>query len=129
MPEPATTAVVTVAAAALAVPMLTAFGIPLGLRADVLIGGFAGSLVAIALLDSVPATGDTWRELLRTTRRRISVAVASSLTAGYLAPLLPMLAAVPEPLLLCSAFITGAGAQQVLRAAIARYSDKAGGQP
>lgn len=121
MPEPTTTATATVAAASIAVPALTAFGMPLGLRPDVLIAGFSGALVAIVLLNSVPSSGDTWRELLRTTGRRIAVAVASSLTAGYLVPLTPAV----DGGLLGLAFVAGAGAQQVLRAAIERFGGRA----
>lgn len=124
MPEPASSAAVTLAAASLAIPALSAFGIPLGLRPELLIAGFSGALAAIALLDSVPSTGDTWRELIKTTRRRIGVAGASSLTAGYLAPLLPLLVAMPDVVLFGGAFVVGAGAQQVLRALIKRYADK-----
>lgn len=129
MPEPATAAAgVTLAAGTLTVPVLTAFGVPLGLRADLLIAGFAGSLVAIILLNTVPSGGDTWRELVRTTVRRMFVALASSLTAGYLTPLALLVAALPESLLLGSAFAVGGGAQQVLMFAIRRLSG-AGNQP
>lgn len=124
MPEPTSTAagVATLAVGATATTALSAFGVPLGLRADLLIAGFAGSLVAIILLNSVPATGDTWRQLVRTTLRRMAVAFASSLTAGYLTPLALLLASVPESLLLGGAFAVGGGAQQVLMAAIRRVS-------
>ena len=127
MPEPTTTAagVVTVATAAVSTSMLTAFGVPLGLRVDLLVAGFAGSLVAIILLNTVPGTGDTWPVLLRTTLRRMAVAFASSLTAGYLTPLAMLLAQVPESLLLGAAFAVGGGAQQVLMFAIRRLA----GQP
>jgi len=129
MPEPASSVAATLAAASIAMPALTAFGVPLGLRPELLIAGFSGALVAIALLDSVPSSGDTWRELIKTTRRRVGVAGASSLTAGYLAPLLPLLVGMPDALLLCGAFLIGTGAQQLLRALIKRYTDKiAGGQ-
>ena len=114
MPEPISAATGTLVAAAAAVPVVTVLGIPLGLRPDVLIAGFGGALAAIALLNAVPGTGDTWRELLRTTLRRIGFAVASSLTAGYLAPVTQ----VPESILLGAAFVIGAGAQQALRWAI-----------
>lgn len=120
MPEPITTATTTLAGASLAVPALTLLGVPLGLRADVLVAGFSGALVAIVLLNSVPGTTDTWRELLRTTGRRIAVAAASALTAGYLAPLTP----ASDGGLLGLAFVAGAGAQQVLRAAIERFGSK-----
>ena len=127
MPEPTSTAVGlgTLAAAAVSTSVITAFGVPLGLRADLLIAGFAGSLVAIILLNSVPGTGDTWPELLRTTLRRMFVAFASALTAGYLAPLALLVAQLPESLLLGGAFAVGGGAQQVLTFAIRRLS----GQP
>ena len=114
MPEPASTAAVTIAAASLAMPALTAFGVPLGLRADLLIAGFAGSLVAIILLNSVPGANDTWRHLLQTTLRRMAVACASSITAGYMTPLALLMANVPESLLLSTAFLVGTGAQKVL---------------
>jgi hypothetical protein len=125
MPEPATTAAATLLAATASVPILTAFGIPLGLRADLLVAGFAGSLVAIILLNSVPNTGDTWRELVRATVRRMFVAIASSLTAGYLTPLALLMAALPEPLVIGAAFAVGGGAQQVLMFAIRRMSGQA----
>lgn len=125
MPEPVSSTaagVATVAVAAASTSALTAFGVPLGLRADLLIAGFAGSLVAIILLNTVPGTGDTWRELLRTTLRRMAVGFASSLTAGYLTPLAMLVAALPESLLLGGAFAVGGGAQQVLMFAIKRLS-------
>lgn len=125
MPEPTTSAAATLAAATAAVPVLTAFGMPLGLRGDVLIAGFAGSLVAIILLNTVPSSGDTWRELVRTTLRRMFVALASSLTAGYLTPLTLLVTNVPEALMLGSAFAVGGGAQQVLMGTIRRFSGAA----
>lgn len=123
MPEPTSTTVaaVTYVAAGLTVPVITAFGIPLGLRADVLIAGFFGSLVAIILLNSVPSEGDTWQHLVRTTLKRMFVAVASSVTAGYLTPLALLLANLPDPLYLCAAFGVGGGAQHVLRILIAKF--------
>lgn len=123
MAEPTSTA--TYGGAAIALPGITAFGVSLGLRADLLIAGFAGSLVAIILLNSVPAAGDTWRELIRTTLRRMCVALASSLTAGYLTPMAMLIAAIPHELLVASAFAVGGGAQKVLTAAIVRIT---GGQ-
>ena len=124
MPEPTSTtaaAVATMAAAGVSIPMLTAFGVPLGLRTDVLIAGFFGSLVAIILLNSVPSVGDTWQHLVRTTFKRMFVAVASSVTAGYLTPLALLLANLPDALLLSAAFGVGGGAQRVLLILIARY--------
>jgi hypothetical protein len=124
MAEPTSTSAVAAAtytAAGISVPMLTAFGVPLGLRADVLIAGFFGSLVAIILLNSVPNEGDTWRQLVRTTFKRMFVAIASSVTAGYLTPLALLLANMPDALLLSAAFGVGGGAQRVLLAVIARF--------
>jgi hypothetical protein len=123
MPEPTSTAAAgaTYTAAGLTLPALTAFGIPLGLRADVLIAGFFGSLVAIILLNSVPAEGDTWKHLVRTTAKRIGVAVASSVTAGYLTPIMLLLANLPDPMFLGAAFGVGGGAQHCLRILIARF--------
>lgn len=116
MPEPTSTcaAGVTYAAAGMCVPMLSAFGVPLGLRADVLIAGFCGSLVAIILLNSVPATGDTWQHLIRTTAKRIFVALASSITAGYLTPMALLIWSLPDSMFLGAAFGVGGGAQRVL---------------
>ncbi len=121
MPEPAATAATTtLAAATAAVPALTAFGVNLGLRPDVLVAGFAGALAAIVLLNSVPTEGDTWLHLLRTTWRRIAVAISSSLVAGYLTPTLMLAVPMADALMLGLAFATGAGAQKVLRRAIER---------
>lgn len=132
MPEPTSTAagVLTVATGTAATAVLTAFGVPLGLRVDLLIAGFAGALVAIVLLNTVPSTGDTWRELLRTTLRRMAVACASSITAGYVTPLALLAANVPEALLLSMAFLVGSCAQRALSAVSERYfplSQKQGG--
>lgn len=125
MPEPTSTttaSVATLAAAGVSMPIITVLGVPLGLRADLLIAGFFGSLVAIILLNSVPGVGDTWQQLLRTTMRRMMVAVASSVTAGYLTPLSLLVASLPDALVLSAAFAVGGGAQQVLMFAIRRLS-------
>lgn len=123
MPEPASaSASASFLAAATAVPVLTAFGIPLGLRPDVLIAGFAGSLVAITLLNTVPALDDSLRALVRATVRRMAVAAASSLTAGYLTPAIMASLGTPDPLLLGSAFVVGGGAQHVLAAWIRKFA-------
>jgi hypothetical protein len=125
MPEPTTTttaaAVGTLLPAAVSTSALTAFGVPLGLHADVLLAGFFGSLVAIILLNAVPGASDTWQELLRTSVRRLMVAWASSLTAGYITPLALLLADVPSALLLSMAFLVGAAAQRVLVALMAKF--------
>ena len=127
MPEPTSTAagLLTVATATATSSVITAFGVSLGLRVDVLIAGFAGALVAIILLNAVPGGSDTWRELLRTTLRRMFVAFASSLTAGYLAPLALLAAQLPDSLLRGGASAGGGGAQQVLVFAIRRISGQA----
>ena len=122
MPEPTSTAAATIASAMVSVNAITLLGVPLGLRADMLIAGFAGSLVAIILLNTVPATGDTWRDLCRTTLRRMFVSMASSLTAGYLTPMVMLMVALPDPLIMGAAFGTGAGAQKLLMSTIAKLN-------
>lgn len=124
MPEPTSTAAaaVTLASAAASIPVLTVLGVPLGLRADLLIAGFAGGIAAIGLLNSVPGSDDTWREMIKLGRRRIFVAVCSALTAGYSTPLVLSFGNVSQSLLLGGAFVVGAGAQQVLAMAIRKLS-------
>lgn len=114
MPEPATTATATLVVTGAAVPVLTILGISLGLRVDVLLGGLLGAIAALAFLNTVPSSGDTWRELVRTSVKRVFVALASAGAAGYLAPLLSMINGVPEPLILSVAFVAGAGAPQLV---------------
>ena len=115
MPEPIVSpAVATLGAATAAIPTIVAFGVNLGLRPDILVAGFAGALAAIVLLNTVPSEGDTWQQLLKTTCRRISVVMASSLVAGYLTPLvLPSTTSLV--MTLGAAFAAGAGAQKFLR--------------
>ena len=122
MPEPTSTAAATIASAMVSTSAITLLGVPLGLRADMLVAGFAGSLVAIILLNTVPPYGDTWRDLVRTTMRRMFVSMASSLTAGYLTPMIMLAVALPDPLVMGAAFGTGAGAQKLLMSTIARMS-------
>lgn len=123
MPEPtSTTALATVIAASTTVPMLELFGVSVGLRPDVLIAGFAGALVAIVLLDTVPTSGDTWQHLVRSTVKRIFVSLASSITAGYLTPLVLLASNLPDALLLGIAFAIGSAAQKYLRSAAERLS-------
>jgi hypothetical protein len=107
MPEPTTTAAVTLAAATATVPPLIAFGVPLGLRPDVLLAGFSGALVAI---------------ILATTVRRMGVVLASSLTAGYVTPAVLHLSDLTDALLLAVSFVVGGGAQQILRALIKKMA-------
>ncbi len=121
MAEPTTTAAATVAGAAVSTSALTAFGMPLGLQADLLLAGFSGALVAIILLNTVPGGSDTWQEMLRLSVRRLAVAWASSITAGYLTPLAALISAVPPELLLSMAFLVGVGAQRALIVLMAKY--------
>lgn len=121
MPEPITPAAATLLAAGAAVPVLTVFGVTLGLRADVLLAGFSGAVAAMTLLNTVPSTGDTARELLRTSFKRIGVAIGSAVTAGYTAPLVSLINGVPLPMILSVAFVVGAGAMQLLPWLIERF--------
>jgi NaMN:DMB phosphoribosyltransferase len=122
MPEPTSTATATLVVTGLgAVPILTVAGVSLGLRSDVLLAGFCGAIAAMTLLGSVPGTGDTWRELLKTTLRRVGVAIGSAVFAGYSAPLLSLVNGVPEALLLSVSFLAGAGAMQMLPWLIERF--------
>lgn len=122
MPEPTSTTAgfATLASQAVAVPVLTAFGISLGLRVDVLLAGFCGSVAAMGLLNTVPSTGDSWRNLVRDTGKRFTVAVCSSLFAGYATPLLALINGIPPALLLSVAFVAGGGAQYLMGRLIAQ---------
>lgn len=73
------------------------------------------------MLNTVPGAADTWQELLRTSVRRLAVAWASSITAGYITPLALLIAEMPQGLLLSMAFMVGAGAQRVLVAVMTRF--------
>lgn len=128
MPEPISPAAATIAAATPAVTMLSALGVNLGLRPDVLVAGFAGALVAVVLLNTVPSSGDTWEHLLRTTLRRMAVTLASSLTAGYLTPLFMLINSFPDALMLGAAFAIGGGAQRVLLAIVNRVAGQPAGE-
>jgi hypothetical protein len=129
MAEPVTTAAasgaLTLGASAAIIPPLTAFGVSLGLRPDELLAGFLGALAAIALLNSVPTSGDTLIELARTSMRRVVVAVASAVTAAYLVPLAAIVfPAIPQGVELSMCFVIGVGAQRFLRAVIDRGVNK-----
>jgi hypothetical protein len=121
MPEPTSTATATLVITGAALPVLTIAGVSLGLRSDVLLAGFCGAVAAMTLLGSAPGSGDTWRELLKTTLRRVGIAIGSAVTAGYTAPLLLLLNGVPETLLLSVSFLAGAGAMQMLPWLIERF--------
>ncbi len=128
MPEPTAPAMASLAlmGSAATVQGLTAFGIQLGLRPDVLIAGFAGALVAIILLDSVPARpGEeaSWQGYFRLTLRRLAVVLASSLASGYIVPwMAPGQMEVTS--VLGSSFIFGAAAQQILAKLVARFQQE-----
>ena len=62
--------------------------------------------------------------MVRLAVRRMAVAWASSITAGYLTPLVLLVAIVPETVLLPMACLVGAGAQSFLRALIGKYLPK-----
>lgn len=119
MAEPTSAVVATVVAQAVAIPVITVFGVSLGLRPDVLVAGFFGAVTAMALLNTVPSTGDTWYQLVKTSMRRVGVAVASSAFAGYSTPLLALVNNVPPYLLLSVAFLAGAGAQKLMTRMVA----------
>lgn len=122
MAEPSTTtAAVTIVAASASINVLTLFGVNVGLRPDVLIAGFCGSLVAIVLLNSVPSEGDTWMHMVETTVRRMFVTIASSLTAGYLTPTVLAMVQPSDSSLLSAAFVVGCGAQQALMSVIKKW--------
>jgi hypothetical protein len=129
MPEPTSTAATTLAASTVAVPVLAAFGISLGLRADMLLAGFGGGIAAIAFLNAVPSTGDTWRELVRTTARRVGFCFASALFAAYTAPLFLIFNGIREEAVLGIAFVAGSGASLLLPWLIDRMKGGKGEKP
>jgi hypothetical protein len=134
MPEPTSTvaaATASIATSAVAVPVLAIFGVSLGIRADMLLAGFAGGIAAIAFLNAVPSTGDTWRELLRTTGKRVGFCIASAVFAAYTAPLLALLngAGTRDEVVLGVAFVAGSGASLFLPWLIARLKGEKPGKP
>jgi hypothetical protein len=115
MPEPTVTA--TAIGAATAVPLLTVFGVSLGLNPGLLVAGAFGAFVGIVLLNTVPAH----ESLVRTAMRRLMVLLASSVTAGYLTPLMLSVASLSDAVQFGSAFVIGGSAQWVLLAFIRRF--------
>jgi hypothetical protein len=123
MAEPATSsAAITIAAQALTVPALTVAGMNLGLRADILLAGWAGAVAAISLLNTVPDINEGAAHLLRLAVRRTGVSIGSAMTAGYTAPLCLLINGLPESVALGVAFIIGAGAMRILPWLIERIS-------
>lgn len=133
MPEPTSTAVATLAAQAAAVPILTVFGVVTGLRGDLLLAGFCGSVAAMALLNTVPSTGDTLKELIRTSLKRVGVSIGSAVTAGYTASLVSFINGLDDGVIRSVAFVIGAGALSLLPWLIQRLGankpDDRGGAP
>lgn len=119
MSEPVT----TLGAPAITAGAITLFGVSLGIRPDLLIAGFLGSCVAIVLLNAVPASGDTWQHMLKTSWRRVTVAGSSALCAAYCAPLAPLVLDT-DAKMLGAGFVVGAGAQWILAAMVQRFGGK-----
>lgn len=117
MAEPASA--VTMTATTVTVPVLSVFGVSLGLHPGLLIAGAFGAFVGIVLLNTVPAEGSPWWYAVL---RRILVMVASSVTAGYLTPVIMSWANLSEPLQFCTAFIVGGSAQLSMQAVIKRVT-------
>jgi hypothetical protein len=128
MPDPniPAAAAAQLIATACSVCGVTLLGVPLGLRVDLLIAGFLGSVVAMGLFNSVPVSWDTWQQLVRTSLQRMMVAVCSSLVAGYVTPIIMLIANMPPALVVGTGFVVGAGARQMLNSVIQRFS---GGAP
>lgn len=126
MSEPITplaAASASIGAPAITAGALTIFGVAVGIRPELLFAGFCGAFAAISLLNTVPASGDTWQHMLKTSWRRVSVSVASAMCSAYCAPLVP-LTLDTDAKLLGAAFVVGAGAQTVLAVLIQRVSGK-----
>ena len=109
----------TAGAAALSVPALTVFGISLGLQPGLLVAGAFGAFVGIVLLNTVPGEGKPWWYAVL---RRMLVMVASSVTAGYLTPVVLSLVSWNESLQMGTAFIVGGSAQWMMQAVIKRVT-------
>lgn len=126
MPEPvSTTAVANLSflAAGASGTAVTLFGISTGMDATMTLVGFIGSCCAMVLLNTVPASDDTWRDLLRVTWRRMFVGMASACTAAYITPVLLERAAEPSLATICgAAFIVGGSAQYILAAITRKFS-------
>ena len=118
MSEPATAAA-TITATAASVPALTLFGVSLGLMPGTLIAGAFGAFVGVVLLNTVPGEGRPWWYAVL---RRMLVMLASSITAGYLTPVVMSLSALSEPLQFATAFIVGGSAQWMMQAVIKRVT-------
>lgn len=116
----------TAGAVALSVPALTVFGISLGLQPGLLVAGAFGAFVGIVLLNTVPGEGKPWWYAVL---RRVLVMVASSVTAGYLTPVVLSLVSWNESLQMGTAFIVGGSAQWMMQAVIKRVTRTVEGVP
>lgn len=125
MAEPTSTTVAAVTTIA-AANVITAFGVSIGLRADILIAGFSGSIISIIFFNKVPSTGDTWPHLIRTTMQRMLFVLASSLTAGYLTPVALLLTNIPDVFSTGAACAIGYGAKDAITFVIRRLTGKDG---
>lgn len=96
---------------------LVIFGVSTGLRSDVLLAGFVGSVVAMVLLNTVPGQEPGWAGFVASSARRLAVAATSCLTAGYLVAGIGGFDGLGPTLFF--AFVIGAGAQTILPRAIA----------
>lgn len=117
MAEPATAATIT--ATTVSVPVLTVAGVSLGLHPGLLIAGAFGAFVGIVLLNTVPGEGKPWWYAVL---RRMLVMIASSVTAGYLTPIVLSMMTMGEPLQMGIAFLVGGSAQFTMQALIKRVS-------
>ena len=117
MAEPASAATIT--ATTVSLPVLSVFGVSLGLDPGLLIAGAFGAFVGIVLLNTVPAEGTPWWYAVL---RRILVMAASAVTAGYITPVVMSWANFSEPLRFATAFIVGGSAQLMMQAVIKRIT-------
>jgi hypothetical protein len=117
MTEPASAATIT--ATTVSVPVLSLFGVSLGLHPGLLIAGAFGAFVGIVLLNTVPGEGTPWWYAVL---RRVLVMAASAVTAGYLTPVVMSWASFTEPLQFAAAFIVGGSAQWTMQAVIKRVT-------
>lgn len=117
MAEPASAATIT--ATTVSVPVLSLFGVSLGLHPGLLIAGAFGAFVGIVLLNTVPGDGKPWWYAVL---RRMLVMAASAVTAGYLTPVVMMWANLSEPMQFGAAFVIGGSAQLSMQAVIKRVT-------
>lgn len=117
MAEPASAATIT--ATTVSVPVLSLFGVSLGLHPGLLIAGAFGAFVGIVLLNTVPGEGKPWWYAVL---RRMLVMAASSVTAGYLTPVVMGWANLSDAMQFGAAFVIGGSAQLMMQAVIKRLT-------